>query len=1487
MSRRYVKKAKWDALGKVTPEVVAVVSAKNNLNTANDSQTYFKRNYLEAVKQIIPNLYFTDEATISGTHISFPNQLINSHITAVKNQSTVLPLSGLTYDVNLSSLNTPQGLAPYFYKTKSPAQIDADDFNRDILVPLGKSLSQFETSGAFAHYVSGTLLPMIPSVHAGHHATDNLASLTTSAYANDSSGTYKYLADNLGMVYFLNRTGPEYDASTALPLLLTETIWKGRPLVLEDTLNVFEEYMWRNESNWALSDKIIPTSYVSSVDMSADTYTSGTQLLERLKTLNSVVYSPEFLNSADSKLETAFSTFFSTSSISSDGTLITDTTEAGPLTRFLEAMSYSIADGVGEQAELNTLYDIGKCPQEYLELLGELIGWKFIGSDFDKWRVQLRNAVDIYKMKGTKRSVQFLLDTMFSEGVFDATGTENLTELWESYIPDMIYYSLATSSAAFNDFKTYTPELALQFGVTDYDPNSMDKNIRFVVDKMIFDLVREFPNSFLMGGKPFPVPQLLLNGEPYLEAYNIVPNLNPPVPNEVHFPTFYTGSRKTTDSQLLTLDVNEDFLFNYRGRIYLVPPYEKRQFYTNTQVSRGLLDRIDYYLRCYGVDSSFAKEVVDYIRNNSTDSLATNTVLNNFLLFTTKKEYPPNYDNILQDSTKHRTPDPISLLSMWNGKSSHFQMNFNSSSFDWSSEQLNSTTKYGITKVLRVLDQVVPAHSIPDILVTVSAVADGMDSLDDNDCREWRPNFSDRYEGSSTVTTGFATCAVDMLALATANGIEQHRFKRTQADGVNDVMLSGATYVAVARNSMRRRNYHHLLPENKMFTRGGRNNPGSLELSTSFYSSGIGYLPLGFMPSALKFKEVATRQNDAEEGIGTLIDRDNLDGVWDICMNLTSPSSVFGYNVSNTFASRAKQTVTTSDCNTYGRRGDLDEILYVMNSIHDQEKYLQASSIVSGYYEDVIAGVTPTVTSSLLLVPTDFSAWYAQDAKHFGLDVPKSMGNYLINQESADQSLNYYEHFKFGRSVHELFNTYLTTYAGHGTANLYDIRGGPNIFTHTYGPLIYNSNLDSDGSALDASGYLSASAPSYEVDLAYYGGSGVLSLSGMNGKGAYDLGTSAASSAGDLPLTRPEFRNRHMLSSIEIVDTSTAHTFDQHPTFSIFKYSRDSQSKYSYAKYLMNNQILKYHRSTSPDTLPRVRVNIDNTDANDLSRNFLEPNHEYEVTVKAHNIDASSTDIGGQSLSLWVHTQPEQDQVWSYKIAKDDCAQYVGAWEPLNVLDVSGPAGINIATNKAQSKPFLKGTLDSVVGSGEGNFDPNAPLTDNDYDYRCWEPQFLGHKGSNPQAISNIGVKTLNEIKFKFSTHNNSTIKLSETYLDSIGNKLHRTDQKYTLELFTTQGHLSKFVVIETIEIKDVTNYNKAVISTAYGDAQLDISNLKTVFRFLKGLSTGLASRNATITSGTLETSGGARLNYRSNSSMYNTKSEANTQLTEVKFYEG
>ena len=68
-------------------------------------------------------------------------------------------------------------------------------------------------------------------------------------------------------------------------------------------------------------------------------------------------------------------------------------------------------------------------------------------------------------------------------------------------------------------------------------------------------------------------------------------------------------------------------------------------------------------------------------------------------------------------------------------------MNFDASNFNFDTEQLNPATTYGLTKVSRVLNEVIPAHALPLILLGVSSVADSLDSLADNDCREWRPNL--------------------------------------------------------------------------------------------------------------------------------------------------------------------------------------------------------------------------------------------------------------------------------------------------------------------------------------------------------------------------------------------------------------------------------------------------------------------------------------------------------------------------------------------------------------------------------------------------------------------------------------------------------------------------------------------------------------------------------------------------------------------------
>ena len=144
----------------------------------------------------------------------------------------------------------------------------------------------------------------------------------------------------------------------------------------------------------------------------------------------------------------------------------------------------------------------------------------------------------------------------------------------------------------------------------------------------------------------------------------------------------------------------------------------------------------------------------------------------------------------------------------------------------------------------------------------------------------------------------------------------------------------------------------------------------------------------------------------------------------------------------------------------------------------------------------------------------------------------------------------------------------------------------------------------------------------------------------------------------------------------------------------------------------------------------------------------------------------------------------------------------------------------------------------------------------------------------------------MNTLKFRFSTNNKSAIPSNE-YRDSIG-KVHRTNQKYTLEFFALAGSQKKFIVFEDISIKDITSYNNSVIQTQYGEAQLNASDLKAVFIFLKGLSKGLASRNSTITEGTMGESGGSRLNYRSNIAMFTNSRDSNyEQLEEIEIDEG
>ena len=144
----------------------------------------------------------------------------------------------------------------------------------------------------------------------------------------------------------------------------------------------------------------------------------------------------------------------------------------------------------------------------------------------------------------------------------------------------------------------------------------------------------------------------------------------------------------------------------------------------------------------------------------------------------------------------------------------------------------------------------------------------------------------------------------------------------------------------------------------------------------------------------------------------------------------------------------------------------------------------------------------------------------------------------------------------------------------------------------------------------------------------------------------------------------------------------------------------------------------------------------------------------------------------------------------------------------------------------------------------------------------------------------------MNNFNIKFSTNNSRNIVRTPQYVAQYG-EVHRLNQKYVIELFVMTGSDRKFVVFEDIAIKDITNYNKAVITTQYGEVRLDTKDLKGLFRFFQTLSRGSASRNATITSGTMEVSGGSKINYRSNIEMFGNEKRANSQLKSIHIHEG
>ena len=122
--------------------------------------------------------------------------------------SEVISISGVDY-TQTSSLGNISGISQYFVKQNELTKINPFLFESKILLPLGQSFSNFDSSADFNTYLSGTLLPLlVPASQTDSVCLEQSISTLSSLTANsDASSVHNYLVDNLGWFYFLNTSG--------------------------------------------------------------------------------------------------------------------------------------------------------------------------------------------------------------------------------------------------------------------------------------------------------------------------------------------------------------------------------------------------------------------------------------------------------------------------------------------------------------------------------------------------------------------------------------------------------------------------------------------------------------------------------------------------------------------------------------------------------------------------------------------------------------------------------------------------------------------------------------------------------------------------------------------------------------------------------------------------------------------------------------------------------------------------------------------------------------------------------------------------------------------------------------------------------------------------------------------------------------------------------------------------------------------------------
>jgi len=1329
-----------------------------------NNQRYFKRNFSEVINKLTPVYYNLEDRKLFGEQEDPVDLVVNSHITLASEISQVFSMPVGTV---FSALSTFDGIGAFFNKRNTFSDIDKFKFEKTVLFPLNKSLGDFQTSAEFSQYINSDFIPYLNSSRSDKDSVDE--------YCN-----------KLGWFYLLATSGAAGDVvqpSSIVSDYFTDNLFNKNDLTTYDAINALTEYLWKNEKVY------VPDIFLSGTGE----YTSGYQQLEKLKTLNSIIYSNLYLDRFDTYVSDAFENYKQLQQLS------VRSISNGAYERMMKAFSFAFADQQDEANRLGTLYDLQDCPDEYLQELAYLIGWKLVGYDRNKWRVQLANALSIYKKAGTKQSIQAALNSLFSEDGIDFDS--HMTELWESYIPFLILYALATESTLFKNFSTLSVADAESLGIDNYDFDNFEDNIRAGVDNILLKLFKKHPELFKLGAVPFP-------------------------------------------------QNSEDFVFRYRNKVYEIPPFEEIPYYITSEVTADFLDSLEEFLYCYGVNEEFARKVRQYIQRKTIDDHSDFAIDNSWLFFTSSLEMPPNWGSLTTITEK----DKVKYLSLWNGKSSHYLLEFNADSFDFSKVDYTPDSKYAIIQSARLADELSPAHAIPLTRAYLSAV-DAYDDANTSSLAEIVYDYADYPASLSSMS--FGNVALSGLDILQGNYLEFSSLGRRLTQSIyspsaefeSGSINEGGTFntsahVVAPRTSLRRRNLKNAINLFGFYDRTGFNPPvfkiGKIPGYTYLEDSEL--ITRGLIPSSMEFRST----DSSCSGLMS-----SIPDVYKLC----SPNHVnpyFGYYLSSTIPVRGELPYQTDlqGSSMYEDRGSLDPLMYLIYKIERRK-------------------VEGQIQKELLEDPRTFAEntyWYNFSGSEANRRI--SCGN------TALSSIDGYYNYSFGRKLHMLYHQYVTAFNYHPlTAQKYS-ETVTDIITHCFGSILRNSDFELRGDiARDFNLYTSSLNDPKPLTLR--------STVFLQNSEVYDTVTQSTSVYGiakkAVADSTVELVNSKLIKDVDVVHTANSSTKNSFEFLDL----QNNQAG-SYAK---NNTIVKLK---SLGGLPRLRFIVEGSDFTDASgifraENFLSPNHKFSVTIKG----LAAYDTGESSdaqIGVWVHTVSNSTGPFGTSYHYNPTTR---DWDPVFIKDITIE---NILENYTQVLSFDQKDVTGVIT-------------------RCLAPA-TDLEGS---SLTTIGIPSYASIKTdplevfeeQYFSEVSATFNTIYGCRSAMTSSTHNVGQTYVVEVFMIPNldNYNKFVLLDNISLRDDTLNDYTKIDLAgepiaplnywlCDPIQMELTEeeIRTIMRSFavfsgKDRPTGFLSRRSTQTSAVHYDEGGSRLSYRDSPAWYGPTLHTTKQITNISIH--